>query len=411
MHNSAPFVALCLAGALSAQSGWSTPTNVTELNSTAADTAPHLSFDGLTVHFGSFRSSNWEIWSATRPNLNAPWSTPVQETALGDPVATDSSPFLTVSGLEIWFDSTRGGSMDIMRATRASPTSPWNTPTFVTELNSSATDGGPSLTLDGREVYFLSSGHGAPYAPNFSIFRATRPDLLSPFGPPTVVAELAAVQNARESYRDVEISKDGLRITFCRSVAATGRLEVFVATRTNFSAPFGTPVLISDFSNIAPSGGIYSATFSLDGTEVLLAGGFPAANGSQEILTARFSGLTSLGAPSLIGSAALTLVDPTSAGLTYALALSGGTTGFPLGARQVPIDGDGLFLATFGTNIPLLSTGFLGVLDAAGRAQGQLTNPLAALIGLNVHAGGFVLSPAAPFGVKTITNSVALEFQ
>ena len=70
------FVPALLATTLAAQSGWSVPVLETALNSTAADTGPHLSLDGVTLHFGSYRTTNWEIWSSTRPAIARSASAP-----------------------------------------------------------------------------------------------------------------------------------------------------------------------------------------------------------------------------------------------------------------------------------------------------------------------------------------------
>ncbi len=83
------FVTALLSCPLAAQAGWAVPNFEAALNSTAADTGPNLSFDGLTLHFASFRSSNWEIYSSTRLAPGAPWSPPVQELALGGSTVED----------------------------------------------------------------------------------------------------------------------------------------------------------------------------------------------------------------------------------------------------------------------------------------------------------------------------------
>ncbi len=185
------FACLAIASTAPAQLGWSSPTLVTALNSTAADTGPNLSKDGLSIYFSSFRSGNWEIYSATRTDRLSPWSAPVLEAALGG-TAVDDQPFIMPNGLEIYFTSTRtggtGGS-DIMRALRPTTGSPWGTPTFVTELNSSAAEGAISVTDDGLEAFILSAGFGNPNTNN-SIFKAVRTSTALPFSTPTVVTEL-----------------------------------------------------------------------------------------------------------------------------------------------------------------------------------------------------------------------------
>src|SRR5690606_77626 len=148
---------LILVAPVAAQHGWSAPVPIAALNTVGADTGAHISPDGLTMHWASSVSGNWEIYSATRTARGAPWGAPVLETVLSDPTAVDSEPFLSADGLTIYFASQRPGgtgSTDIMRATRPNPTAPWGQPTFVTELNSSGADAAPAVTEDELEIYF-----------------------------------------------------------------------------------------------------------------------------------------------------------------------------------------------------------------------------------------------------------------
>ncbi|HLQ36792.1 MAG TPA: hypothetical protein VK348_03255, partial [Planctomycetota bacterium] len=103
--------------------------------------------------------------------------------------------------------------------------------------------------------------------------------------------------------------------------------------------------------------------------------------------------------------------DSPSPGLTYAFGAALGNTGFTIGNRLVPLDPDFLLIGTFATSVAPWSTGFLGTLDASGEAQGTLANPGGLLNGFVVYVGAFTLDPAAPFGVRTIANSFAVEFQ
>jgi hypothetical protein len=142
---------------------------------------------------------------------------------------------------------------------------------------------------------------------------------------------------------------------------------------------------------------------------MFLAASFAATAGSQEILVSRFDGLTTTGIASSTGAVDLRFRDSTSAGAPCAFALSGGNTGFALGARTIPLDLDGILLGSLGADIAGFSTGFLGVLDAQGEAVAQLGNPLPVFVGLHLFAGAFAFDAAAPFGVKTISNAVELE--
>jgi hypothetical protein len=377
---------------------------VAALNSVSSDTGPHLSIDGLTLHFASNRpgpAANYEIFSATRTGPGAPWSAPVQEAVLGDPALTDDQPFLDASGIEIYFGSTRAGGaggFDIMRATRAGVGMPWNPPTFVTELNTAGAESAPSLTADGLEFYMLVLPVGA--LANV-ITRATRTGPGLTFGPPATVAELASAN----SHRDCEISADGLSIYYTESVG--GRLQVLQAVRTSRSLPFNPPVIVTDFG--AVSTGVFSFTRSLDGHEALLAANFTGV--AQEILSSGFEGLTQAGPAGIGASMNLHYRDSANPGKVYVYGAALGTTGFTIGTRTVPLDPDWLLIGTFGQDIPPYTVGWSGVLDPGGNALGTLTNILPALTGFAFHVGAFTLDPAAPFGVATISNTIAVVFQ
>lgn len=399
---------LFLSASLVAQSGWTTPVLETVLNSTASDSGPHLSIDGTTLHFASFSSGNWEIWSATRPGPGAPWSAPVAEPLLGDLTATDDQPFLAADLLEIYFASTRAGgagSFDILRSTRTGIGQPWSTPTFVTEINSASADSAPSLTADGLEIYFLTTGWGSPSGNNNQIFRATRPNTASPFGTPTLVTELS---NAN-THRDCEIAADGLSITYTEFT--NSRLEVLFARRTSRSAAFDPPVILSEFSGVGTLSGVFSFTRSLDGHEAILAAGFAVAAGSQELMSTTFEGLTQTGGAGIGQTMSLLYRDSANPGKFYVYGAALGTTGFPIGARTIPLDPDWLLSGTLGQSIPPFTTGWVGTLDAGGNAAGSLSNVLPFLTGFRFHVGALTFDPAAPFGVATISNTIAVEFQ
>jgi hypothetical protein len=403
-----PVLALVQALATApAQGGWSPPVLETALNTSASDTGPSLSYDGLTLHFASFRSSNWELYSATRTAVGQPWSAPALVVGPSDPLYVDDQPFLSVGGQELWFGSTNRpggtGSIDILVSSLVAPGT-WGAPTFVAELNSTGLDSSPTLTADGLEVYFLSTGWGNPSGANNSIFRATRASAGSPFGTPTLVAELSTAN----THRDCEISPDGLTIVYTEFVSP--RLKVTYAERTNRSAPFGTPVVWTEFDTVGTTTGTFGFTLGPSRNEAVLAANFGTA-GSQELMTSRFDGLTHVGIAGLSTSMALNVRDSTRPGAGYMLGAALGNTGFMLGSRFVPLDPDFLLMGTLGVSVPPWSTGFAGVLDGGGEAQGSLTNAGGFLLGLSCYVGAFSIDNAQPFRIGMISNSFRVEFQ
>jgi len=97
-----------------------------------------------------------------------PWSEPVN---LGPPINTEAlegSATLSRNGLSLYFTSNRPGSLggnDIWVSQRACADCPWEEPQHVPNINSAAADAGPSLSADGRLLFFHSSRPGSVVNP------------------------------------------------------------------------------------------------------------------------------------------------------------------------------------------------------------------------------------------------------
>jgi Tol biopolymer transport system component len=73
---------------------------------------PSLSSDGLTMYMqGPVDKDRWGLYRATRPRLGAPWSKPVELAELNHPEAPrgDMSPSLSADGRTLYFVSDRPG--------------------------------------------------------------------------------------------------------------------------------------------------------------------------------------------------------------------------------------------------------------------------------------------------------------
>lgn len=392
--------------------GWAAPVSEIALNTSSSESGPSLSLDGMTLHFSSSISGNWEIYSTTRTGLGQPWAPPTLVAGVSDPLSVDDQPFMTADGLQLWFGSTNrpggAGSSDIMVSTRPNAQAPWGPPTFVTELNSVGADSSPSLTGDGLEVYFLSTGWGNPSGNNNSIFRATRTSTSQPFGTPTLVTEFSTTL----THRDAEVAFDGLSFTYTEYESAVlRRMQVWNADRASRGAPWNAPAVWNELTSVGSTLGVYAFTRSFTGNEAVLAANFGTA-GAQELMSTRFDGLTHLGAPSAANSLSLFYRDSQWPGRTYVMGAALGNTGFAVGALHVPLDADFLLAGTLAQNLPPFATGFIGVLDANGEGAAVLSNTSSALLGLPVlWAGAFTLEPLAPFSLRTVSNAVPFQFQ
>lgn len=93
-----------------------TPHAVTELNSAAVDQMPNVSADGSEIVFASSRNGNMDIFTATFDGSTGLWSTPVPVTAVNT-AEPESRPSLSGDGKRLYFG--RGATADIYVSTRA----------------------------------------------------------------------------------------------------------------------------------------------------------------------------------------------------------------------------------------------------------------------------------------------------
>jgi len=152
----------------STNENWVTPVNLgVTVNSSATDACPHISPDGLSLFFASGRPGGYgdkDLWITTRASLDDEWDTPVNLGAIVNSSALDCCPSISVDGRTLFFHSTRPGGYggrDLWVTTRPTTRDPWAEPMNLgLTVNSSAYDVGPSVSADGRTLYFYSNRPG-----------------------------------------------------------------------------------------------------------------------------------------------------------------------------------------------------------------------------------------------------------
>lgn len=127
---------------------------------------PALSFDGLTLFYntGLDAVGEGQLYVTTRTTRGDPFGPGVPV------VATQAMPrhgyaSLSPDGLLLLFEAETGpgGVLELWQLTRASAADAFDTPARIAELASGTDDADPSITADGRELFFASSrGGGKP---------------------------------------------------------------------------------------------------------------------------------------------------------------------------------------------------------------------------------------------------------
>ncbi|MFC1603476.1 protein kinase [Planctomycetota bacterium] len=172
---------------------WGEPVNLGPMiNGSNWEQAPRISADGLSLFFGSDRrggSGKWDIWIATRETRDTDWSSVVNLGSTINSSADDLTPSISFDGLSLFFGSNRPGGFgnrDLWLTTRETPHNDWGTPiNLAPPINSEFCEIMGSISADGRTLVIGSSGIG-PYRPGgqgrADLWLATRATSSDPWG-------------------------------------------------------------------------------------------------------------------------------------------------------------------------------------------------------------------------------------
>lgn len=244
---------------------YAAPEQITGIGSHGDFYGPNLSHDGLELYYSRY-TTNDNLYVATRTDRGTVFSNAVQVDDVNSTNWAEVTPHITVDGLSLYMASNRNGtagSRDIMVATRASIVDAFSTPTFVSELNSTAEDQLPWLSDDALTVLFVSKRlETGDYTADADVWMATRASVDDPFSGVTYLDSL----NTSSDEGRAALSADGLTVYFSsdRPGGASDH-DLYIATRPDTLSDFGTPVSLDALNSSSDD---FDAALSSDGTEI-----------------------------------------------------------------------------------------------------------------------------------------------
>ena len=239
-------------GRANADFTFGTPTYLgPSVNSSSYDDGLTISTDSLTLFFASDRHAgrvgSWDIWQCTRETTEDEWG-PAEN--LGSTVNSpqgEGYPSISADGLELyfcslyWVSQRPGGSggADLWVTRRASVSDDWNTPENLGALvNSASHESEPSISADGRTLYFTSNRGGG--SGGYDLWVTTRPTTSDPWGAPV---SLGTVVNSTGNDMGPCIFANDLALFFrSNRPGGYGRADMYITTRATTSDPWGEPV-------------------------------------------------------------------------------------------------------------------------------------------------------------------------
>jgi len=229
----------------SAIAGWTTPVPLTEVNSSAEEWSPFLSYDSQTLYFARVRSDDFyegRIFQATRDPSSGSF-TNVQEVPgpLNSSVGHVFCEWVSPDNLRMYYENQVGSVFTLMMTERASAYDPWPQGTPISELNAWGSRlTMPRLTPDELSVVFNAQDIPGGYG-GYDMWMSVRDGPDSAFGDIKNLAELNTTANEGVG----TLTPDGLRICFASD--RNGKTQIFQATRKTLDSPFGSPVHLSVF--------------------------------------------------------------------------------------------------------------------------------------------------------------------
>jgi Tol biopolymer transport system component len=228
------------------------------VNSSASDTAPCISADGLELFFSSYRSGGYggfDMYVATRATTEDAWGMPVNLGSAVNSSYADGCQSISADGLSLYFSSDRpggSGNFDLWVTTRATVSDSWSTPINLgPTVNSLADEMAPSISADSLSLYF--SGYRSAFVRpggfgSADLWVTTRATVSDPWGAPV---NLGPTVNSSSQDKGPSISADGLSLLFGSSRPGGSSLsgDLWVSTRETKDDSFGLPVNLGPMVN------------------------------------------------------------------------------------------------------------------------------------------------------------------
>ncbi len=214
---------------------------VSELSTEGKDDNPTLSEDQLMLCFTSQRAAgtgNVDIWCSERSSLLDQFSDPLEPVGINSD-GFESSVALSFDGLTMWFGSNRDGGqggMDIWTSRRTSREADFSAPAPEVALNSEFDDIPRPPGSNGMIFPISSRRQQDVYWTYFSGIRSD-----GSYATPELVEELALSDRVLV---DGHLSNDGLLLLFTMDPDGDDKGDIFTAERTSVDEAFGPPVLV-----------------------------------------------------------------------------------------------------------------------------------------------------------------------
>jgi hypothetical protein len=258
-------------------SEWSAAVNLgSVVNSSAPDSDPFITKDGLSLYFvssyqGFDSQGGADIWVSHRATIDSSWGTPQNLGPAINSPGDETGPVVSIDGHTLYFTSNRDGGFgaeDIYVSRRHNKRDDfgWQAPENLGEMINTPDKEAFAIPFEDDatgevSLYFVSNRPGGLGDDDIYVSTLQHD---GNFGPPTLVAELSS--SAADRHPDIR--RDGLEFFFMSNRSgsipnANGLLsyDIWVSTRTSTSDLWSTPINVGPFINSSRHDGRPSLSF------------------------------------------------------------------------------------------------------------------------------------------------------
>jgi hypothetical protein len=252
---------------------------VPNVNTSAAETDPRISSDGLYLYFsrddGEGGLTN-KLFYSKRATVNDAFGVAVPMTALNTS-NVNQAPSPSSDQLTLYYAAgTSFGTLDIfVTPKRAGLAVDFAVGSPISAINSVSSDDQPFISQDGMTLYFTSNRANGG---DFRLFRSK--SVAGMFGTPEDIAELNTA-SLDQDIRPVP-SSDELTMYFT-STRTSGNFDIWVSHRMSTADAFGAPVVVSELNSTSAD---MSGSLTPDGCTIYFFSNRPSGAGNLDIYQA-----------------------------------------------------------------------------------------------------------------------------
>ncbi len=279
-------IIVCATGTTKADFTFGEITNLgSSVNSSSGDVSPSVTPDGLELYFESYRSNNYgDLWVTMRETTEDPWGEAMNLGPTVNTSGRDGGSSISTDGLELYFASDRpggSGTIDIWMTRRATRGDDWGSPVNLgSTVNSEAAELRPAISSDGLQLYFCdhtvlrTGGYGQS-----DLWMTSRLSVSDPWGLPV---NLGPTVNSSAHDRYPSISGDGRALFFSSNRSGgQGNHDIWFSRWVVEDEDWGLPVNLgplvnSSFVDAAP-------TISADGDTLYFYSTRPGGYGDRDL--------------------------------------------------------------------------------------------------------------------------------